>query len=88
MRQRRTDQDRPLQPPLGNLRPAHRVEPTDSDTPCSTTGPTARAHSRTASGRLPRIMKFSEIASSQSTRAVPSKTRAKCFIRRPTPWPR
>jgi len=38
-------------------------------------GHRARARSRTASGRPPRIMKFSEIASNQSTRAVPSSTR-------------
>ena len=36
----------------------------------------------------PAIMKFSEIASNQSTRAVPSQSRGKCGGRSPTPWPR
>ena len=64
------------------------VEPIDSDTPWSTTGASARARSSAASGRPPAIMKFSEIASNQSTRAVPSQSRGKCGGRRPTPWPR
>src|SRR5437867_4091923 len=33
-------------------------------------------------------MKFSVIASNQSGRAVPSRTRGKCRVRRPMPWPR
>src|SRR5262245_6603066 len=33
-------------------------------------------------------MKFSEMTSNQSTRAVPSQRRGKCVGRRPTPWPR
>jgi hypothetical protein len=33
----------------------------------------------------PRTMKFSEIASNQSTRAVPASTSGKCLLRRPTP---
>src|SRR5262249_69826 len=33
-------------------------------------------------------MKFSEMASNQSARAVPSSTRGKCFVRSPMPWPR
>jgi len=45
------------------------VEPMLSDTPCSATGTSARARSSTASGRPPRPMKFSLIA---STQAVPT----------------
>ncbi len=53
-------------------------DPKDNDTPCSATGASARACSRTRSGRPPRIMKFSEIASNQSTRAAPACTSGKC----------
>ncbi len=61
------------------------AEPIDSETPCNTTGASVRARSRAASGRPPAIMKFSEIASNQSTRAVPSQSRGKCGGRSPTP---
>src|SRR5262245_24900727 len=33
-------------------------------------------------------MKFSEMTSHQSARAVPSRTRGKWVVRRPMPWPR
>src|SRR5262245_23383509 len=40
-----------------------------------------------ASGRPPRIMKFSEMTSNQSARA-PASISGKCFGRSPIPWPR
>jgi hypothetical protein len=51
------------------------VDPIDIATPCSTMGARVRARSSAASGRPPAIMKFSEITSNQSTRAVPSQSR-------------
>ncbi|MEA3221255.1 MAG: hypothetical protein OZX49_02376 [Immundisolibacter sp.] len=64
------------------------MPPIDSDTPCSTSGKSRRTRSSTASGLPPATMKFSEIASNQSTPAGAAASRsAKCSLRRPRPKP-
>src|SRR5262249_31326611 len=51
------------------------------------TGPSRRTCSSPASGRPPCHMKFSLMASNQSTRARVSSSCPKCLVRSPTPWP-